>query len=85
MLNDQYLLININRAIWSLTVGGVSNLWPLVSCLGRGTELRGPGGEGVYASTENVGVGVCSRSLSTTGSLLSPKMLISTVETVSMK
>ena len=43
---------------WSLTVGGVSNLWPLAepSCMGidpeMGTETGGPG-DSVYASGAN--------------------------------
>ena len=50
--------------VWSLTVGGVSNPWPLLelSCMGTGinsesdTEIGGAGGE--YASVANVVVGV---------------------------
>ena len=59
---------------WSLTVGGVSNPWPLAepSCLGTGiidpetgTETGGPEG-GVYTSVATAVVGV--RSTSTTWS-----------------
>ena len=64
MLHHQQLAATIVCAVWSLTVGGVSNPWPLTepSCLGTGinpetgTEMGGPAGS-VYPSVTDAVVG----------------------------
>ena len=66
---------------WSLTVGGVSNPWPLAepSCTGidpeTGTEIAGPG-DSVHASVANAVVGAWSTPATET--LLSGEILKST-------